>query len=208
MPRAKICVRSKMMYDPPFIDPAPDFMKESVAALTHYQTMQKDGLVLSYCGTLTHDLMTAFLQLADTKLRELNATKKKQKNIINVLIECLQNAMFHGDPLPEPDTDTFKSCLVALGHETGEFLVYAGNYLSHSSASRLQAKLEKMLPMTSEQLHEMYLNQLSTGEISSKGGAGLGIIRILRESNQQIAYSFREITSTTSFFSLQVKIAA
>jgi hypothetical protein len=185
-------------------------MKDSIAALRHYQTMQKEGLMLSYCGTLTHELMTSFLQLADVKLKDLQATKKKQKNIINVLIECLQNAMFHGD-VENPADDAgqaYKSCLVALGHETGEFYVFAGNYLSVKSASSLQEKLNRMLPMTSEQLHDLYLHQLSTGEISAKGGAGLGIIRILRESNQQIAYSFREISKEASFFSLQVKISA
>lgn len=198
-----------MMHDKPSISSTTDDMKDSVAALRHYQAMQKDGLILSYCGSLTHDLMTAFLQLADTKLKELQATKKKQKNIINVLIECLQNAMFHGDALPANSVEeNFESCLVALGHETGEFYIYAGNFLSHQSAQRLQQKLEHMLPMTSEQLHDLYLNQLSSGEMSHKGGAGLGIIRILRESNQQIAYSFREITKTASFFSLQVKISA
>jgi hypothetical protein len=199
-----------MTYDTRSISPKPDDMKDSVAALRHYQAMQKEGLILSYCGTLTHDLMTTFLQLADTKLKDMQAAKKKQKNIINVLIECLQNAMFHGDALSDTDEapDNLRSCLVALGHETGEFYIYAGNYLSLASALKLQAKLDKMLPMTSEQLHDLYLNQLSTGEISSKGGAGLGIIRILRESNQQIAYSFREITQEASFFSLQVKISA
>lgn len=198
------------MYEQPSISPLSTDMKDSVAALRHYQAMQKDGLILSYCGTLTHELMTAFLQLADSKLKELQASKKKQKNIINVLIECLQNVMFHGDAASDPETDAehFESCLVALGHETGEFYIYAGNFLSPDSAQHLQAKLERMLPMTSEQLHSLYLNQLSTGEISHKGGAGLGIIRILRESNQQIAYSFREITEEASFFSLQVKISA
>jgi len=199
-----------MRYNKRYISPQPDDMKDSVAALRHYQAMQKEGLILSYCGTLTHDLMTTFLQLADAKLKDLQATKKKQKNIINVLIECLQNAMFHGDALEggEDIGENLKSCLVALGHETGEFYIYAGNYLSESSAIKLRDKLDAMLPMTSEQLHDLYLNQLSTGEISSKGGAGLGIIRILRESNQQIAYSFREISHGASFFSLQVKISA
>jgi hypothetical protein len=198
-----------MRYDERLISPNPDDMKDSVAALRHYQSMQKEGLILSYCGTLTHDLMTTFLQLADAKLKDMQATKKKQKNIINVLIECLQNAMFHGDVEGGSTAfpDNYNSCLVALGHETGEFYIYAGNYLTGQSAAKLQQKLEHMLPMTSEQLHDLYLNQLSSGEMSPKGGAGLGIIRILRESNQQIAYAFREVTSDASFFSLQVKIS-
>jgi len=185
-------------------------MKDSVAALRHYQAMQQEGLIISYCGTLTHELMTTFLQLADTKLKELQAAKRKQKNIINVLIECLQNAMFHGDvALIEDNAEpNYKSCLVALGHETGEFYIYAGNYLSRKAAQVLKEKLQAMLPMTSEQLHDLYLTQLGSGEISAKGGAGLGIIRILRESNQQITYSFRDVSKDAAFFSLQVKILA
>lgn len=198
-----------MMYDNPSISASGNNMKDSVAALRQYQAMQKDGLILSYCGTLTHELMTAFLQMADTKLKDLQATKKKQKNIINVLIECLQNVMFHGDASKgDQSAPDYESCLVALGHETGDFFIYAGNFLSTASAKQLEAKLEKMLPLTSEQLHDLYLKQLSSGEISDKGGAGLGIIRILRESNQQIAYSFREISAKAAFFSLQVRISS
>jgi hypothetical protein len=90
--------------------------------------------------------MTSFLQLADAKLKDLQAIKRKQKNIINVLIECLQNAMFHGDVENHGDGvgAAYKSCLVALGHETGEFYIYAGNYLSLKAANVLQEKLTRM----------------------------------------------------------------
>ena len=64
-----------------------------------------------------------------------------------------------------------------------------------------------MVPLTGDQLHNLYLTQLATGDLSDKGGAGLGIMRILRESGQQFAYSINAIDEHLSFFSFQVNIA-
>jgi hypothetical protein len=47
---------------------------------------------------------------------------------------------------------------------------------------------------------------LNNGELSEKGGGGLGLIDIAKKSRNKLQYSFREIDEDYSFFTLTVKI--
>ena len=48
---------------------------------------------------------------------------------------------------------------------------------------------------------------LSNGEMSEKGGGGLGFIDIAKKSGEKLIYKIREIDSNYSFFTLTVKIS-
>ena len=178
---------------------------DSIAAYKHYQDMKQNQLLFSYCGALNHELMTAILQVSDSKLREMQANNRKKKNVINILIECLQNVIFHGKD-EKANSELSNVCLVALGKEDENYVVLAGNHLTDNSAKKLKSKLDEMTELDQEQIHQLYLEQLSKGELSEKGGAGLGILRILRESGQKLIYNFSKTPEGQLFFSIQISI--
>ena len=62
--------------------------------------------------------------------------------------------------------------------------------------------------MTKTELKSYYREQLSQGQFSHSGGAGLGFADILRKSREKITYSFESVNEDYSYFSLQVKILA
>ena len=178
-----------------------------MAAFVQYQKMRESNLIFSYCGLLNHELMASILQISDSKLRAIKANNRRKKNIINILIECLQNVIFHaGDNAGDKVTNNV--CLVALGEQNGEYTIMAGNHLTESNAKALEAKLKSIINLDSETVHQLYLEQLSKGELSDKGGAGLGILRMMRESNKLMNYSFNKTDDNLLFFSLQIKVAA
>ncbi len=179
---------------------------EQVVAYHHYQAMQQKQLFFIYCGELTHDMMTSILQVSDLKLQELKATNRKKKNVINILIECLQNVISHGQEEGVPELN--KGCIVALGHEAESYTIIAGNHLNKKDADRLKSRLDEVARLDAATIHTLYLEQLSKAEISDKGGAGLGLLRILRESNQQLAYTLKPVTNENFFFSLQIQVHA
>jgi hypothetical protein len=169
--------------------------------------MRQLDLIMSYCGKMDHTLMTNFLQFSDAKLVSLHANTRKKKHIINILIECLQNMIYHGNEgVSVGPTDN--GCLVALGQDEQSYFVWTGNHIANTDVSTLQQRLDEVIALSADDLHSLYLAQLERGELSDKGGAGLGIIRILRESGQQMAYTISKINESYSFFSLQVRINA
>ena len=61
--------------------------------------------------------------------------------------------------------------------------------------------------LTREELKAYYKKILNNGEISDKGGGGLGFIDIAKKSGEKLEYSIREIDGNYSFFTLTVKIS-
>lgn len=168
-----------------------------------FQMMQQNHLIVSYNGSLDGELIAALLQLSDAKLKEQQLATRKKKNIINILIECLQNIFYHS----ESEIASLKECILMLGRDNDSYYIYTGNYLRTEKALQLKTKLDKINPLSKEELHELYLATLDSGQLSAKGGAGLGMLRIIRESGQKLEYTIHPANAEYSFFSLQIKIA-
>ena len=58
------------------------------------------------------------------------------------------------------------------------------------------------------ELKKLYLEVLTNSRISSKGGAGLGLIEMARKSGQKLDFSFEEYNENFSLFYLQIKLKA
>jgi len=48
---------------------------------------------------------------------------------------------------------------------------------------------------------------LNNGEMSDKGGGGLGMIDIARKTGEKLNYNFMPVDDSYSFFSLNIKIS-
>ena len=57
-----------------------------------------------------------------------------------------------------------------------------------------------------EELKDYYKSVLNNGEMSLKGGGGLGMIDIARKTGEKLEYNFLEIDNKVSFFTLNIKI--
>lgn len=87
--------------------------------------MKTHHLIFGYRGNLTNELITSILQLADSKLKELKAPFKKKKAIINILIECLQNILYHSEASQDTDFQGHQ-CIFLLGKTDEKFFIQIG----------------------------------------------------------------------------------
>lgn len=172
---------------------------------SEYLAMKDRNSILSYSGSLNGELIASLLQLVENKLKEEGISRKPKRNLINILIECLQNIFYHSERI-EDERSEKGHCLFVLGKEADAYFIRAGNYIQNNKVPSLQGKLQKIEPMSSTELHSYYLEVLDRGEISPKGGAGLGVIKIYREANQNVEYDFEEIDKDYTFFSMQVVV--
>ena len=70
------------------------------------------------------------------------------------------------------------------------------------------SNIDEVNAMSSEELKSKYRETLDHGQVSAKGGAGLGIIDIARKSGNKLEYDFKQVNEKYCFFSLSVKVAA
>ena len=66
--------------------------------------------------------------------------------------------------------------------------------------------LDEINKLSKEELKDYYKAVLNNGQMSAKGGGGLGMIDIARKTGQKLKYNFMPIDDMYSFFSLNIKI--
>ena len=74
--------------------------------------------------------------------------------------------------------------------------------------SQLRKTIDGYVAMDSNDLNKKYRKILSNGEFSVNGGAGLGLIDIVRKTNGNLTYEFNPDGEDSSLFILEVNIQA
>ncbi|HYG52953.1 MAG TPA: SiaB family protein kinase [Flavobacteriales bacterium] len=173
-----------------------------------YNKMERNNIMLSFKGGVTSELLTSILQIMESKLDNLEEQPKTKKKVFNVLVECLQNLYHHIDEAPSMDNPLGgNSAIFMISRHDDHYSILTGNFIVAENVKVLRDRIDVVNGMDKEALKEYYKVVLNNGEMSAKGGGGLGIIDIARKSGQKLEYSFQQVDDATSFFSLNVKVA-
>ena len=172
----------------------------------YYQKMHHDNVVLAYKGTVSEELFDSILRLTEDKLEKLELRSSLKKKVFNILVEILQNIYHHFGKGRQYGIK--ESIVFLLYKDTLGYRIISGNPMKREEANSLKERIDTLNGMTHDELKAVYRNRLATGIPTAKGGAGLGMMDILRKSGERIEYNFQDIGNDLSFFSLEIKISA
>ena len=170
-----------------------------------YRQMNRYSLSYIYRGGFSSDLSSKILSLAETNMEnqsEVSATKKK---VYFIMVESLQNITRHHKTPNQADIDD--SSFFVIQRLENEYYITSGNIVENSNIESLESKISKVNSLDKESLKEYHKEMLSQGEVSTKGGAGLGLIEMARKSGNKLAYDFKEINNDFSHFYFQIKVS-
>lgn len=174
-----------------------------------YKRMENDEIILAFKGDITTELLTSVFQIMESQLEANPSELRLQKKVNNILVECLQNMYHHREDLnPSESTEDHpaQSMFLVCRNKMNEYKIVTGNRMLNSNIDKLKNKIDKINAMTKEELKEHYLESLKNSELSSKGGAGLGMIDMARKSGHKLDYRFDPLNDRLSFFSLMIHI--
>lgn len=175
-----------------------------------YDTMERNKIMLSFKGDITSELLTSILQIMESKLDNLQEEPKIKKKVYNVLVECLQNLYHHMDEIMPGDVannnDPARSAIFMIGKSENQYTIITGNYIRNENVQGLGKRLDEINKLSKEELKDYYKAVLNNGEMSQKGGGGLGMIDIARKTGEKLDYNFMSVDDRYSFFSLNIKI--
>jgi len=169
--------------------------------------MERNNILLSFKGEITSELLTSILQIMENKMDNIKEEPKIRKKVYNVLVECLQNLYHHMDEVAEKDKDNIRSAIFTIGKVGDTYIIITGNYILNENINGLKNRLDEVNALNKEELKEYYKKVLNNGEMSLKGGGGLGMIDIARKTGEKLEYNFLEIDNKVSFFTLNIKIS-
>ncbi len=172
-----------------------------------YNKMEKGNIMLSFKGEVTSDLLTSILQIMESKMETLEEPPKIKKKVYNILVECLQNLYHHLDDDDFKTRINEKSALFMIRKVDGEYSIMTGNFIAAENVGIMKGRLDRINEMDKDELKVYYKEVLNNGEMSEKGGGGLGMIDIARKSGKKLEYNFDPIDNEYSFFSLNIKVA-
>lgn len=166
-----------------------------------YNSPEKKTIVV-HIGELDQDKVNSISNLVETQMEYLGVSKSAVKKIFNIVIETLQNICLHG----EKDNNGYQMTYFIIGKINNEFNIYSGNIITNLQAERLNRRLNSIKSLNDSDLKKQYMDVLSNGELSSKGGAGLGFLTIALKSNNNMDFEFQMLNKEYSLFSLHSKV--
>lgn len=167
--------------------------------------IEKGNKVIStHYGTMSAEDVNDIAFEIEQKMLEEGEKKGIIKRIFNLVVEILQNIRLHG----EADDDGVQQGYYILVKEGNDFISISSNIALNSNLERITTKIDKINQMDKVALKEYYMEVLTDGKISVKGGAGLGFITVAMKSKNKLDYTFREVTDAKSKFDFSTKIIA
>ena len=170
------------------------------------QVMTDHELLFVYQDAVNSKTSESILSITEIRLNISGADKKVKRKVFNVLVECLQNISHHTEISA---TESLKRpSVVVLGKSDNHFFITTGNLIHNDNAAWLKEKIEVLNKLDKMGLKEIYKDTMVNTGFSPKGGAGLGLIDILRKSGNKVQAEFEKINDELSFFTMKAIITA
>ena len=168
-------------------------------------SMAPDDFNIWYQGKFDDEFTAVIIELSEFNLENKEDMRKSRKRISYLLAESFQNIVRHR--LERKETDK-KGSMFGVQHRGKVITIYSSNIVEEPTKELLVKNLDKVNRLNKDELKEQYNKILIHGELSEKGGAGLGLIEMARKSGNKLQYRFEETSDGRYHFKLQLNIGA
>ena len=159
------------------------------------------NILMIYKGDFSQSSIIPVLRMIENNMSNQLEELRVKKVIYLALVETLQNILKHSKSINGLQEGVF-----LMGKKKGQYIIASGNLIDNEDVVFLKSHLELISSLSKEELNELYKKTLMSGEETLKGGAGLGLIDVARESSDKLEYEFVPFNDSLMFFSLIVKI--
>jgi len=121
-------------------------------------------------------------------------------------VEGLQNITHHQEEIANDKEFEEYPGIFAIQKNGDKYFISTGNIVANDKIDSLKSKLDVINSLSPEELKKFHREILSNGNISDKGGAGLGLIEMSRKSGNKLLYSFEHLNDQYTYFYLQTLI--
>ncbi len=171
-----------------------------------FESLRRNNLSYIYRGDFTPAITDNILNLVETGFVQSTDKKAVRRKIYNVMVEGLQNVIKH-QANPDDAVDNLQGVFI-LKREQEKYLFTTCNLIENKNIESLSQQIEHVNKLDKYELKDYYKKILVDGTLSSKGGAGLGLIDICLKSGSKLSYSFETVNDIYSFFYFHSEIAS
>ncbi len=167
-----------------------------------YKTL-KNGHFSYVCnGVFSVGINDVLLSFAEANLDYSEQSAKLKKRVYYILVESLQNITRH--QIIEKQNEANAGLLIQ--NKEGTYYITTANTIVNTNIDVLKKKIESINSLNEEELKSLYKQILAEGDVTDKGGAGLGLIDIARKSGNKIQADFVPLDKNHTQFIMQACI--
>ena len=159
-------------------------------------------LIFSHFGEFDSKKINEFSSETEEYLISKKEPKKIVKSFFNIIIEGLQNIKNHGETSPKGKQISY--CHIASIKDS--YSIHFSNLILNKNILSLTQAVNRLNNVDADGVKKIYLETLTNGEISKKGGAGLGIITMAMKSKNKILLNSHPIDDKFSILTLEIKL--
>jgi hypothetical protein len=175
------------------------------AKIDRHAILNHDEILLNHIGEVTKDHILDLLPKVENLVDTYGLGKLLKKRLVYLSIESLQNLQFHGY---SGNMATEYPSEFIFSKSEGFYNIIIGNIVKKQEAQILEDKLTKINSLDADELAYLFgvVIKQSVVRMSSKGGAGLGLIDMRKKSTRKLEFQFQDIDDQLKFFSLKVSL--
>jgi hypothetical protein len=164
-----------------------------------------DNSILNHKGLLNFSSIDTLLAQFKYVSQEHDIRFKVYKKIITVMIESLENVWKYKDVYETfvADKEQYLPSF-SLNMNAEAIRLITSNPIRNEDIEVLKRKIDIVNNKDREELKELYVETITNGKFSNKGGAGLGFIEMAKTSGNNLEYSFEPINDKYSLYTFIV----
>jgi hypothetical protein len=161
-----------------------------------------DNEFISHFGELSQDMVNQASSEIEERLFSSEIKKPIVKKVFSIMVEGLQNIRLHG----EKDANGNQPSFFIIKESEDNFKIFLGNLVFNANIDKIKARINQVNSLDKTEIKALYLDVLTNGIISNKGGAGLGFITMSMKSMNPIVGHFEKIDGEISNYDLEITI--
>lgn len=173
------------------------------SVITLYEELTKNGIYIVYIGKFTQKVTSMFSTMLEEELGKKSEDKKTRRRVYHAMVEIMQNIQRHAEQYSE---EAFSNGLFMIGKKDKVYYIITLNKVNAENEKRIITAINEVNNASKEELNKMYKNQLKNGKINKDGGAGLGLIDIVRKTENKIDYMFIPVNFAEKYFVLKSEL--
>lgn len=171
---------------------------------TNNQHSDHKNTRLAYSGVCNDHITVRLIEIF-SQHQNLNIDRTTQKRIPYLIAESFQNIIRHGAKPASSELNHQHECFEVELSE--DFLnIISTNLVANNEVEDLIKQLNVINGASQEELKAMRFEIISTGTLSEKGGAGLGLIELARKSENNILFAVHKIDENYSTITFDIKM--
>lgn len=167
-----------------------------------HNSSSNQKIIIAHFGEFSQDLVNSITNSVEETMVEMGDKKGVVKRMFSILVEGLQNIRLHG----EKDAESNQTSFLIIAQDDENYYVTLANLINNRNKEKIESRIIEVNKKTEEEVKNLYMEVLTNGIISNKGGAGLGFITMAMKSKNPLGYKIEHIDETLSCFSLNVTI--